>query len=297
MYLKSNAEYWNELFRDGKVFSYIKDGMPESSWQHLVALAYPVTLIVMISISLVFMKIIRPSQWKWKTYFFSIFTGTATGGLWCLIMLKSDPAYPGWLFAPWSATGFECGLTLEDWLFLPASTTLFYSLYRWLHTRDYSKKIPLRFHEMVICFYGLISLVTLLIAKTAGRMEIVMFIIPGMVLYWYVKDSINFKKFIYLQLFVVFFEVFWDLFAVSFLHYIPGLSWASQWTYISFNAAGKCFHSNIFIDHSTNQWAWILMNPIEITPLFGICGGLFNAALFTAGDVFFYFKHEKSGKA
>jgi hypothetical protein len=202
-------------------------------------------------------------------------------------MQKYDPRFPGWLFAPWSIIGPDFGLTLEDWIFLPASTTLFYAVYRKVSIKRPFPQTS-SFHVGVVCFYGFLSVLAFIITGFAGKMEILMFIVPSMVLYWYARKTIDVKKFIMLQLFIVLFEVGWDLFAVSLLHSIPGLSWASQWSYISFDVTGQCHHSSVFLDYATHRWAWLLENPVEITPLFGLCGGILNYVMFAAGDKYFY---------
>jgi hypothetical protein len=285
--MQSNMDYWNRLLNDGKLFSLLKDGPPHGAFEYCIAFAYPIILACMIVMGIIFFRRAQPSEKKWKTYVFSITCGSFLGGIWCCIMQKYDPRFPGWLFAPWSIIGPDFGLTLEDWIFLPASTTLFYIVYRKLSIAGHVQNAS-SFHVIVMGFYGLLSVIVFIVTGVAGKTEIIMFMAPALLLYLYARKNIDIKKFIILQLFILFFEVGWDLFAVSLLHSIPGFSWASGWSYILFDANGQCYHSSIFLNYTNHRWAWLLMNPIEITPLFGICGGILNYAMFAAGDKYFY---------
>jgi hypothetical protein len=288
MYVKTNIEYWDELLAKGHLFSYVKDGYPDNIAESILGFAYPVELLLIITTCIILMLRLKPSLRRYKTWLFSITTGTILGGTWCCIMQKFDPDFPGWLFAPWSVTGLEFGLSIEDWIFMPASTTLFYVVFRMVSFDKESYYRNSGIHIIILSIYVLLSAVTLIFMNTAGRTEILMFILPAMIFYYYAKNIINIKKFLILQLFIVLFETIWDISAVSLVHSIPGLAWASQWTYLCFDAAGNAYHSSIFMQYSTHKWAWLLLNPVEITPIFGICGGILNYAMFSAGDKYFY---------
>jgi hypothetical protein len=293
-FLKSNGSYWNDLLAQGKLFSYVKDGAPHNFCEMTLGFAYPIILIIMIGAGTLFMVRLGPVKRKLKTYFFSIGLGTFLGGLWCCWMQKADPLFPGWLFAPWSASGLDFGLMLEDWLFLPASTTLFYCVYRNVAIKGPDFSNPAALHRSIALFYCGVSVAAFIFTGIAGRAEILLFILPAMVLFNYSRNTINLKLFLVLQLFIVVFEVAWDFSAVSLIHSIPSMAWASQWTYIAFDANGHGYHSRIFQNYSTHRWAWLIMNPIEITPLFGICGGLLNYVMFASGDKYFYLKRKTS---
>jgi len=284
----SNEKYWDLLLEQEKLYSLLKDGTPQGFFERIIGFAYPLFLVILTAICVIAYLKISKSKWRWKTHLFSITLGTLSGAVWCIWMQKFDPQYPGWLFPPWAATGVDFGLTLEDWIFLPVSTTLFYIFYRMVNVKDMNFTKKNTVHGIIIGSYCILSSLALLFTETAGRTEILLFILPGIVLYLYSRDIINVKKFLFFQVFVVLFEIIWDCAAVSWLHYIPGLSWSSQWLYLSFDSNGNYYHSKIFLDYGTHRYAWVFMNPIEITPLFGMCGGLLNYAMFTAGDKFFY---------
>jgi hypothetical protein len=290
--MKTNSAYWNELNADGKLFSCLKDGLPHNFWEYLLAYAYPIIIVGMVCIGIYSMVKFKPSERKWKTYLFSISCGTILGAAWCILMQKHDPNYPGWLFAPWSVTGVEFGMTLEDWVFMVASTTLFYVIFRKLSTAIPlvpSKAGP---HAIVIICYCILAIGIFAETQLAGKTQIVMHMLPGIAFYVYARKVINCKNFLVFQISVILFEVGWDLLAVSLIHFIPGLAWASEWSYISFDAQGRFFHSTIFLNYGTHRWAWLLLNPLEITPLMGICGGILNYAMFVAGDKYFYSKSQ-----
>jgi len=142
----------------------------------------------------------------------------------------------------------------------------------------------------IMAAYVALTLFFLVFSALAGRTIALMFAVPGMILFFYARDNIDLRKFLLFQVIVVGFEVVWDIFAVSLIQFIPGMSWAAQWIYITFDANGAYTHSNIFLDYKTHRWAWLLRNPVEITPWFGIVGGLLNYTMFAAGDKLFYGK-------
>jgi hypothetical protein len=287
---KTNAEYWDYLSREDILYSLLKDGIPDTLTDKLIAALYPITLCIIIGCCIFAFRKLKDGQRRWKTWLFSITFGTLTGGTWCFIMQKLDPLFPGWIFPPWSITGVEFGLVIEDLIFLPASTTLFYAVYRFVTIADFQTQKRSRIYFTVFFVFTVLSIICLIGADIAGRTEVLAFILPALVCYIYTRNTINIKHFLVLQLCIVGFEVLWDLYAVSLLHRLPGMAWSSQWTYIVFNDAGAYFHSNIFLDYGTHRWAWLFDNPVEITPLFGICGGILNCCMFAAGDRFFYRK-------
>jgi hypothetical protein len=288
LFFKSNAEYWDYLNREDILYSLLKDGIPHTFVEKVIAGLYPITLCIIICCCIIAFKKLKYGQRKWKTWLFSITLGTLTGGIWCFVMQKFDPLFPGWIFPPWSVTGAELGLVIEDLIFLPASTTLFYAVYRFVTIADFQPSNRNRLFFLIFFVYTVLSIFCCIGADIAGRTEVLAFILPALVLYIYARNTINMKHFLILQLCILGFEVLWDLYAVSLLHRLPGMAWSSQWTYIVFNDAGRYFHSKIFLDYGTHRWAWLLDNPVEITPLFGICGGILNCCMFAAGDRFFY---------
>jgi hypothetical protein len=288
MTIKSNIDYWNELNQGGKVFSCLQDGLPHGFWENALAFSYPIIICAMIAIGVISMLKFTSSERRWKTYVFSIACGTVLGGIWCFAMQKHDPLYPGWLFAPWSVTGVDFGLILEDWLFLPSATTLFYVVFRTLSRKTPPLAGNRSFYRGTLIAYIGLSVIIFFATATAGKTQILLHMIPGILLFSYAGKSAGAKHFAIFQIFTISFGAVWDLVAVSWIHSIPGLAWASQWSYITYDAAGGYYHSNIFLDYGTHGWAWLFKNPLEITPLMGICGGLLNYAMFIAGDKFFY---------
>ena len=141
---------------------------------------------------------------------------------------------------------------LEDWLFLPASTTLFYCVYRNVTIKGPDFSNPAVIHRSIALFYCGISVAAFIFTGIAGRAEILLFILPAMVLFNYSRNTINLKLFLALQLFIVAFEVAWDFSAVSLIHSIPSMAWASQsdlyhlrreWPRLPFEDFSKLFHS------------------------------------------------------
>lgn len=98
-------------------------------------------------------------------------------------------------------------------------------------------------------------------------------------MFFYTWKNWNIKHYLKLFAFVVTFATLWDWIAVSWITYIPGFSWASQWIYVSFDQLGNAHHSNLFLNYNKYPWAWIFNNPIEITPWFGIAGAMFIYSL------------------
>jgi len=286
--MQSNIDHWNELQAAGKLYVYLKDGPPVSWWQQGLGFSYPLFLCCILIACFVFMRLLPAGRRKWKSYFFSVGCGTILGAAGCFLTYRAKGQFPGWLFPPWAVTGIEFGLTLEDWLFLPACTTLFYIFYRFIKIKNDTTSRNHPFHYSALCVYCALSIAVVLVTKTAGRLEIALYVVPGMALYWFARENIEIKKFFFLQIAILVFQASWDLVSVSLLHMIPGLSWASQWIYISFDQVGNYFHSPVFLDYKTHRWAWVLFNPVEMTPLFGICGGLLNCAMFATGDKLFY---------
>jgi hypothetical protein len=284
----SNSECWNLLQAQGRLYSHLKDGLPQTWWQQTIGFAYPIFLCVIIAVCVICMLRLPSEKRRWKSYLFSVSCGTLVGAAGCLLTIKWFASFPGWLFPPWGVTGVEFGLTLEDLLFQPACTTLFYVFYRFITTNNIPSRSSHVSHTCIILTYAAIVLLSVFFLKTAGRLEIALYLIPGMALYWFSREYIIIKKFLVLQIFVLVFQATWDLMSVSVLHSIPGMAWASQWIYVSFDNAGNAFHSPVYLDYAKNRWAWIMYNPIESTPLLGICGGLLNCALFASGDKLFY---------
>ena len=248
---------------------------------------YPIIMVIILAIWIINMLIMPKGKWKWRSFVPVMIFSCILGWIWNIWMLKIDPTFPGWLNAPWAVTKIEFIMTLEDWLFYPGCAMVFYVFFRRVDLKGTSWTSA-RGHMAVISVYVVFILFFLIFTRTAGRSEAIMFGVPGVLFYYYARDVIDIKKFLIFQVFIITFECVWDWFAVSWVHYIPGFAWASQWIYIAFDSAGNYTHSKIFLDYGTHRWAWIFMNPVEITPWFGIVGGIFNVAAFSAADKLFY---------
>jgi hypothetical protein len=289
--MKSNRRYYNELDREGVLYSLVKDGRPGTLIDRTLGFAYPLTLLTIIAVCTVAFVRIRRLRERWKTGVYGVAAASVLGVGWCLWALKCDPVYPGWFFPPWAVTGIEFGLTLEDWLFMPATTVLFYVLYRMVRMPT-SGIVSTRLHVIVLGVYGALAVVFFCVSSLAGKTQTLVFLLPGMVLYWYSRDTINFRKFLLFQAIVIGLEMVWDWTAVSWIHYLPGKAWASQWVSLTADSLGGHHHSKIFLDYDVHRWAWIFANPVEITPWMGICGGMLDFSIFSSADKYFYGKHQ-----
>jgi hypothetical protein len=67
-------------------------------------------------------------------------------------------------------------------------------------------------------------------------------------------------------------EMLGDRAMVSWIHYIPGFAWASDWFYISFGPDGAPHQSHVFMKY---LFGWIYENPVEITPWYGVADGIY----------------------
>lgn len=286
---KTNKEYWNELLAKGKLFSHIKDGVPDTPLKKIVGFSYPIIMVSIALVSVVLLFFLPKDKLRIKTFAAAMVICSILGWVWGIWMLRIDPEFPGWLNAPWAIFGKEKFMVLEDWLFYPGCTALFYIIFRKVVSSPKLPSSPNLF-TFILLFYLFVTLFFLIFSATAGKSIAMMFAVPGIILFILSRKYIDLKTFVIFQTVIVLFEVIWDLLAVSLIHYLPGFAWASQWIYITFDSAGNYTHSSIFLDYGMHRWAWLFMNPIEITPWFGIAGGLFNYALFTFLDTIFYKK-------
>jgi hypothetical protein len=115
---------------------------------------------------------------------------------------------------------------VEDWIFYPACTALFYMFYRLVNLKSapWTKE---HYHWLIVGIYSVVTAWFLFCSPLAGKTEAAMFAIPGIILYIYSRNTIDIKKFLLFQIFVILFEVIWDLTAVSLVHYLPGYAWVS----------------------------------------------------------------------
>lgn len=292
MGIKTNHDYWQELSGSGDLHAYFTDGAPEGFWQSLLGAAYPIMIFGLMIVTIFAYKKLKTSEKQFKTIFWGVGLTSIVGWSWGFWMLHHDPFFPGWIFPPWAVTGIEFLLPLEDWVFYPACTTLFYIIYRKIKVTDESwNRTWLR--RSIIGFYSGLILFSLFFTELCGKSVSLMFVLPGVLLFYYARKEINLKKFVLFQIILMAINTIWDWWAVSWMHNIPGMSWASQWIYLSVNESGEYVHSSIFLDYSKHAWAWIFNNPVENTPYLGFAGGILDYSIFAACDKFFYGKKSK----
>lgn len=283
----SNDEYYERNRREGNLHSILKDGpAPNSGWKGLLSHGYHVVLVVFTAVS-AFVAAKLGKQWRWKVFIPYMILLCGAGWLWEALVLRADPHFPAWLFRPESIVGIDIVMTLEDWLFYPVCAMLFYAFYRLVEQRtpDFTNA---RARAVVLwggfAFCALCTIFFGVFGALCGRSLALFFGIPALVLWLYARTSINARLFLYFFLFVVAVEVVWDWTTVAWIHQIPGLAWAVQWSYVTFDAAGEPTHSSVFLSYTKYPWAWLFENPIEITPWFGIVGAYINFIAIAALD-------------
>lgn len=284
---KTNQDYYDENLEEGNLHSIRKDGdAPTSGWGLLLSKGYHIVLVLFTAIAGA-VAIGLGKRWRWKVFLPYMALLCTAGWIWEAIVLNADPHFPAWLFRPESIFGVDFIMTLEDWLFYPVCAALFYAFYRivenkvadFRNTRVRTVVVWVGFGGCVVssAFFGIFG-------ALCGRSLALMFGVPALLLWLYARDAINAKLFVFFFVFVVGVEVLWDWTTVAWIHQIPGLAWAVQWSYVTFDAAGNPTHSSIFLPYTTHRWAWIFENPIEITPWFGIVGAYINYISIVALD-------------
>lgn len=286
--MKDNKEYHDDLQKEGALDSVLKDGPPKTKSQKFLALGYPI-IVVIITVLTTFLMIFKKEKIKFKVFIPHMIIGSICGWMWGIFMEKVDPIFPGWLFHPWAVTGPEWILTIEDWLFYPVCGAFFYILFRLIKNKEtspeWSKWIFQIFHIAITLFF-------LYFTAAGGRSIALQFALVAIPLFFYAWDRWDTGHYLKMFSFIVLFAAIWDWAAVSWITYIPGMSWASQWIYVTFDAQGIAHHSSVFLSYSKCSWAWIFNNPIEITPWFGIAGAMFTYSLAMALDKFIYKKND-----
>jgi hypothetical protein len=282
MNLDSNKERYEKLNEEGALDSTLKDGKPSGFLQKVLALGYPIIVFILTVITFCLFSSNR-SKFKFKIFFPHMIIGSICGWSWGIFMEKYDPLFPGWLFHPWAVTGPEWLLTLEDWIFYPVCGAFFYILFRlWKntnHSPEWTKWVFQIFHITVTLFF-------IYFTGIAGKSIALQFAVISIPLFFYAWDRWDTGHYLKLFSFITIFAAIWDWAAVTWITKIPGLSWASQWIYITFDKCGIAHHSSVFLSYNNNSWAWIFNNPIEITPWFGIAGAMFTYSLVMALDKF-----------
>jgi hypothetical protein len=267
----NNIDKWNKLKSEGKLYSALKDGEPSSIGKKIIGMSYTIIVIVLAIITGI-LSYVKKKDMKWNIFIPHIIMGTIVGCMWGVYITQYDNLYSGWLFHPWSIIGLDFWQPLEDWLFYPTCGAFFYIVYR----LTYNKFKPNNNNVLKITVQFInvgFTLFFLYFGAIAGKTIACTFAIPGIIIIFWQWEAWNVKHYLFMLLFIVFFASIWDWMAVSWLSAIPGMAWAQEWAYRSFDKFGNTYHSRVFLD---NSWAWIWNNPIEITPWFGIAGTMYT---------------------
>lgn len=290
MNLDSNKERYDKLKDSGDLDSTLKDGPPKNSLQKIIGLGYPI-IVLILTIVTSFFLIFKRSKMNFKVFLPHMIIGSLCGWFWGIYMEKYDALFPGWLFHPWSVVGPEWVLTLEDWLFYPVCGAFFYVIFALIKNKEsspeWSKWIFQIFHISVTLFF-------IYFTGIAGKSIAFQFALVSIPLFFYAWDRWDTVHYLKLFAFIVLFATLWDWAAVTWITKIPGLSWASQWIYLTFDSSGGPHHSSVFLSYTEHRWAWIFNNPIEITPWFGTAGAMFTYSLNMALNKFIGLKKENT---
>lgn len=279
--MANNTEFLEQVAE--KLYSQVYCGSPTTLFERIIGYGYPITLVVITLVSVIGCVRLK-SKWNWQVFLPVLALCSVTGWLWGSYIQKYDPDFPGWLFLPWSITNVQFILTLEDWLFYPLCTFLFYFIIRKISesqkvSTDSQKLLIQSFHIAIVCFFCYFS-------SVCGRSLSYQCAIPAIILFFYIWDRWDIRHYLKFMATVVIFEIMWDYIAVSWLSYIPGMAWASNWVYIIFDPRNDYMHSKVFLDYGTHRWAWIFKNPIEITPWFAISVGMYFYSMTVACEKF-----------
>lgn len=280
--MKDNKDYYEDLKEAGALDSTLKDGEPKTKLQKIFALGYPI-IVLIIFLKTLLLSLLSKEKMKFHVFIPHMIIGSVCGWLWGIFMEKYDEFFPGWLFHPWAIVGPEWVLTLEDYLFYPICGAFFYVLFRLIKNKEKSSEWSKWFFQI---FHITITLFFLYFSSVAGRSIALQFAIVAIPLFFYAWDKWDTGHYLKLFLFIVIFAAVWDWAAVSWFASIPGMSWASQWLYVTFDSSNIPYHSSVFLSYKDCSWAWIFNNPIEITPWFGIAGAMFTYSLALSLDKF-----------
>jgi hypothetical protein len=268
---KKNKDFFEENKRKGKLHSILKDGPGKTgglNW--FVNYGYQVVLLgasLFAAAAAVGLK----KRWRWRVYVPFVVMLSILGWSWNIYILKQDPSFPSWILRPMAQLGPDFLQTIEDWIFYPVMATMFYTVYRLLQyrIREFQRRRSVWLWSSVAVFVALMVFYGCFTA-TCGRSLALWFGVPSLVVWLLVRRAMNVRMFVYFMAFAVAFESAWDFLAASLIHRIPGMAWAVQWSYVTFDQAGRASHSQVFLSYEQYPWAWIFENPIEMTPWIGI---------------------------
>jgi hypothetical protein len=260
-----------------KLKFYSKDGIPPKN-KLTLGKNYVITniIVVIVSIAVMIYAVVNKTfkkRWNWRTFFIvtpvCIISGFVSG----IMLIHYDPKFPGWLMLPWNTLGNIGPISIDDFIFFIFVTFLFYFFYRFFQNK---KVTDFKNHNAIKAIFYFFMVVLSILALSFGAMcsksLTLFYTLPALFLMAILWKKINIKQFLIFFIIMVIFEVFWDVTAVSLVYYIK--SYAPGWIYITF-VDGKPLHSSVFLSYEKYPWAWILYNPIEMTPYYGMAGAFF----------------------
>jgi hypothetical protein len=206
-------------------------------------------------------------------------------------MAYYDPDYKGWYCLRKNSFGTFMYWTYEDIFFYFGAFFMFYMIYRLNQYLIKKYKIKdFKCHEdvKVIFFTVLINICAFMLffSHACGVTLTLMFALPACAMMIFLWNHINSKILLLFTFEMIFIEMSWDLTFVSFIRKIA--SWASGWRYMSKDALGAIYHSNVF-----HPGWWLFECPLEITPYYAVSGAPYAFLLILLLDRKFYPK--KSG--
>ena len=253
-----------------ELYSTLKDGKPSGTWQDILAKMYPIILGIL---AFLVAYLYRPIRKKLGVRFILyIALGSVVGWTWNWFTVVYGPNFPGWLYHPWSVLFSNRGMVFEDFIFYPLCGALFY-LVRY-HVPDIGVSKEVYKNITLTLMIALIIILTCVFGP-GGRSISCWFAFPGFFMLWLTRKDLNLPRFFIVGMFVVLFGSNWDTLVTTIIPSIPGLSWASEWVYISFDAQGTAHHSTLWLSYGTHRWAWVGNVPVEIMYWFNISGWWF----------------------
>ncbi|NLP02679.1 MAG: hypothetical protein GX089_09315 [Fibrobacter sp.] len=266
---------------------YLKDGLPSTLFEKIIARNFLISDIIVLIVSIILMIVLtKRKKWRWHAFWYICIPSAASGLLLGAIIYKIDPEFPGWVVPPWSSSGWIGFWCVEDILFYIFLTIFFYGVYRLTEgdteTTDFKWAQGLKITFFI--FMWTASLLMLSFGGICGKLETLMYAVPSMVLMIYAWHKINCRHMLLFIGTMVFFEILWDCFAVSWIYHYK--SWAPGWIYITWDQNGIAHFSSVFLDPAKHRWAWIFNNPVDITPWYGITGSSFIYMAINSVDIF-----------
>lgn len=259
---------------DERLYDHTKDGPPRTRVQKVIALNYLISSALVLLVGLIGAMKMPRRIFNWRTFWLVFISSNAIALTWGAFLLNKDPSFPSWLLLPWGTVGNLWVWPIEDVIFYAGCTIAFYFVFRWFHFKfswhDFRFSNFFKLGFLFVMVWSAVFMV--FFGEAAGRSIALLYACPVVLLMFYVWPEINSKQLIVFVLVLTAFELIWDWFCASWIHGIPGMSWASGWVYLSFDAAGNPHQSNVFIDYARHPWGWIFQNPIELTPWYGFAG-------------------------